>query len=197
MKYKTKSDRKRQIRETAQNLFREKGYKATSMRDLASAVGIEPASLYNHIRSKEQILKEICYDMAEQFFEAQSKVDPNLRADEKLKEAIRANIQVITNNLDASAVFLHEWRFLKEEHLVEFKTMRNKYEAIFVKIVQDGIKNAIFREVDVKFYILSLFSSMNWIYEWYQPNGKYTVEEISNMLIDLLFDGIKTKHSPS
>ena len=185
------SDRKIEIIEKAQNLFREKGYKATSMRDLAKEVSIKPASLYNHFDSKEEILKEICFDIADQFFKSAQTVGEDLQPDKKLEQSIKAHIQVIIDNLDASAVFLYEWRFLGEPALTEYKQLRDKYEDIYKKIIQDGIKKGIFKEVDTKFYCLTLFSSMNWIYNWYKPDGKFTSDDLSRMLIDLLFEGIK------
>ena len=109
--------RKDQIREIAQAMFREKGYAATSMRDLAAAVGIEAASLYNHIKSKEELLKEICYDCAEEFFTAiNTVISSNVNADLKLTLAIQEHVKVVTNNLDGSAVFLHEWRVFNGTH---------------------------------------------------------------------------------
>jgi len=189
---KKKGQRKEHIYKVAQNLFRERGYAATSMRDLATAVGIEAASLYNHIRSKEEILQGICADIANQFFLALNPIkELDLTADQKLKRAIHAHIQVITNNLDASAVFLHEWRFLSEPFLSEFKTMRSNYEADYVQIIEKGIEEGVFKTIDPKFYCLTLFSSLNWIYEWYKPDGKFTVYEISKQLSHLLLNGIR------
>jgi AcrR family transcriptional regulator len=121
--------RKDQIRDKAQTLFRERGYSATSMRDLAEALGIEAASLYNHISSKKEILQEICFRMADEFFSAiEPIVAGTLEPKEKLRTALEAHLGVIASNADASGVFLHEWRHMGEPFLGDFKLMRRRYE---------------------------------------------------------------------
>lgn len=184
--------RKEQIRQVAQNMFRARGYAATSMRELAEAVGIEAASLYNHIKSKEEILQHICFGMANDFFTALDKVkDEELPADIKLTKAIKEHIKVITSNLDAAGVFLTEWRFLSEPHLSNFKKMRNRYEREFQRIVLEGIRQGLFKPTDVKLYCLSLFSAMNWIYQWYQPNGELSPDELGEKFSIMLLDGLR------
>src|SRR5690606_37172878 len=92
-------DRKEQINEIAQNLFRTKGYAATSMRDLAKEIGIEPASIYSHVKSKEALLQKICFRIADDFFDAlQNVLKKELSAEEKLSAAIDAHVAVILNN---------------------------------------------------------------------------------------------------
>ncbi len=87
-------ERKDQIRVKAQALFRERGYSATSMRDLAETLGIEAASLYNHISSKEELLQQICFSMAEQFFVALEPVaTSSLPPKEKLLAGIEAHLE--------------------------------------------------------------------------------------------------------
>lgn len=193
-----KIKRKEQIVIVAKNMFREKGYMATSMRDLATEIGIEAASLYNHFASKEDILKTICFDIAEQFFTALDLVkDIEIPADEKLKSAIKGHIRVITQNLDAAAVFLYDWRFLTDPALTAFKNMRNRYEREFQRIVMTGIRQGIFKVTDVKLYCMSLFSAMNWIYQWYRPDGEMNPDELADKFSTMLLDGLRVAIVPS
>lgn len=186
------STRKSQIFSVAKNMFREKGYAATSMRDLAREIGIEPASLYSHISSKEEILASVCIGLGEKFFEALASLDSNItRADEKLAAMIDSHVKVVAGELEAAAVFLHEWRFLSEPALSRFKQRRNEYENEFRKVIQAGIEEGVFRNVDAKFLTLSMFSSMNWIYEWYNPKGKMSIDEICHELSQLILSGIR------
>jgi len=186
-------NRKDHIRQVAQQLFRKNGYTATSMRSLAGEIGIEPASLYSHIKAKEDILQEICFGLANGFFEALNPIcESMLSPEEKLRSAMVAHIQVITNNLDASAVFFHDWRHLGAEALKKFRTLRSEYEEMFRSIVRQGMADGIFRKVNEKFMVLTIFSAMNWTYEWYQPGMNLNSEAIGNNLADILINGLKT-----
>jgi TetR/AcrR family transcriptional regulator, cholesterol catabolism regulator len=184
--------RKDQITKVAQNKFRMKGYRAVSMRELADSVGIEAASFYNHFASKESILKEICFRMAGAFFSGIEHVlVGEKKSDKLLQKAICSHVKVITENTDASAVFFHDWRYLSEPYLSEFKKMRKDYENIFRKILKEGMLNGTFEKQDETFAVLHIFSSLNWIYEWFDPEGKLTPEQIGNQLAKLILNGMK------
>ncbi len=187
-------DRKTQITEAAQNMFREKGYSATSMRDLAARIGIEPASLYSHIRSKEEILHTICFRIAEEFFKSIKDVTTSTEsADIKLEKAIVSHVEVIKNNADAFAVFYNDWRHLSEPVLSEFISARREYENIFRGIIQEGLEDGIFKPMDVKFTVLTLFSSLNWLYHWFKPSGKMNPKEIGGNLSNMILYGMMNK----
>ncbi len=184
--------RKEQIELTATALFKKRGFSATSMRDLANELGIEAASIYSHIRSKEEILQRVCFRMANEFFAAIDKADiRDTSASERLIAIITAHVQVLTKNTEASAVFLHEWRHLSEPYHAEFLALRDRYEGHFREIIREGIKAGEFKVPDEKFAVLTILSGLNWIHTWYKPEGKMNAKEIATNLATMLLNGLK------
>jgi len=184
--------RKEQIRIVAEELFKKRGYAATSMRHLAEAVGIQAASLYNHYKSKELLLRDICFDIADLFFTEINKVkDLDLPPDKKLEMAIKVHILVVTNNMNSAAVFLHEWRFLEKEQLNEYIEIRRKYRQVFVNILEEGVVQGYFKAVDTSLYSLSILSAINWVYDWYNPNGPLSPEELATQFTYILLEGVR------
>jgi TetR/AcrR family transcriptional regulator, cholesterol catabolism regulator len=185
------TERKSQIAAQATLLFKERGYAATSMRDLAAAIGIEAASLYSHVRSKEALLHRICFEMAEAFFEARDQVSSlQLPAPVKLRLAIEKHVEVVTRDVNASAVFLHEWRHLSEPDLSVFKSMRRAYEEYLTGILQAGHAAGQFHLPNEKLAVLSLLSSLNWLYDWYRPDGPLQPHQIAQLLADQVLNGL-------
>src|SRR6056300_239172 len=115
------TERKREVIAEAQKVLKNKGFAATSVRDIAKALEMEPASLYSHFSSKEDILKITCFDMAEKFELAIKEVnDIYFNAEEKLRMAIKFHVEILTENLDSALIFIRDWRNLTENSLEEF-----------------------------------------------------------------------------
>lgn len=187
-------NRRDQLVEAAARLFKQRGYASTSMRDLAAEIGVEAASLYHHIKSKEELLEQICFGMATKFEMAINEVnDIYFNAEEKLRMAIRNHVRILTENVDHSAVFLQEWRNLTGPKLSEFKELRNAYEKELRVIIHDGINEDVFGQVDEKFAALTILSTVNWINEWYNPQGKMSPEQIAGKLSDFILGGLRKK----
>lgn len=185
--------RKEQIFRTAAELFREKGYVASSMRDLAQKLGIEAASLYSHIRSKEEILRNLCFDMAGEFRKSLEEVEKQkLSASEKLRRGIIGHIQVMARDLTASAVFMNEHRHLSQPYLRDFLLLRINYINRFKAIIEDGVASGEFKEnIDKKLAVMTLFSSLNWMPQWYDPVGVIEPVELGLQLADMLVNGLR------
>lgn len=186
------ASRKEQIVHVAAELFSKKGYSATSMRDIAEHMDMEAASLYNHISSKEEILHTICFSMADKFINAMDEVnDIYFNGEEKLRMAIKNHVRILTENLAEAQVFLKEWRHLGEENIHAFIHLRDKYEDGMETILQTGLDENIFQEVDKKFAALNILSSVNWIVEWYKPAGSMSADEVADKLCDFILTGLR------
>lgn len=183
---------KETIRQTAEKLFREKGFAGIGMRELAREVGIEAPSIYNHYKSKDDVLREICFDTASAFFkgfdEATAKEDKPIR---KLKAAILAHIHVIAQNPEAAEVFFNEWIFLQEPNLGKFKKMRHEYEMRYREILDRGIKKGDFKALNPKLVTFTIFSALNATYELYKMSERPTADEIAEEISTMLLKGLK------
>ncbi|MCC6866421.1 MAG: TetR family transcriptional regulator [Ignavibacteria bacterium] len=188
------SSRKEQIFKAAAKLFRKKGYEASTMRELAKMLGIEAASLYSHIKSKDELLETICFRMADELLRAIDEVnDLYFNAEEKLATAIKNHIKIITGDMDSSTVFLRDWRRLQEPRKSDFIKLRNKYEFGFTQILINGENENVFKAHDKKFAVLTILSAVNWVTEWYNPNGSMTPDEISEHLYKFITSGLEVK----
>lgn len=188
------SKRKEQIAEIAQNLFREKGFTASSMRDIAREAGVEAPSLYSHFKSKDEILAFICFRIADDFFEAQEPILNSISDPvDKLNRLITEHINVIIQNIDASAVFFNEWSHLKEPALSEFVAMRERYEKGMHDVIQEGITSGDFRMTDERFAVRLLFSVINGVHEWYKTSGKISPDEIGEQMSEFILNGLAIK----
>jgi len=186
--------RKEQIIQSATKLFKEKGFEAASMRDIAGSLGIEAASLYSHIKSKDEILEVICFRMARELIKAIDEVnDLYFNAEEKLGMAIKNHVKIITGSLDASSVFLREWRHLAKPKLKEFILLRDRYENGFRQILVNGENENVFEAPDKKFAVLTILSTLSWLTEWYSPKGKMTPDEIAEHLTEFILTGLRVK----
>ncbi len=185
--------RKEQVIRSAAELFKEKGYAASSMRDLAQKLGIEAASLYSHIKSKEEILQTLCFDMAADFRESLEKVEKqNVSASEKLSLGIIGHVNVMARDLTASAVFMNEHRHLSNPYLRNFLLLRINYINRFKAIIEEGIAKGEFKKnIDTKLAVMTLFSSLNWMPMWYSPEGSIEPKELGQQLANMLVNGLK------
>ena len=185
------SERKVQIVDTAERLFSERGYHATSMRDLARALDLKGSSLYSHIRSKEEVLWLILERAANEFLATikpfTTSHDPPIV---RLRAAIHAHVQVVANNLPAATVYFHEWKFLREPQRSWFLASRCEYEQAMRLLVAECIQSGEFRAVDAKWATILILSPVNWLYHWYDPTGPLSADEIAEHLIQMLFQGL-------
>jgi AcrR family transcriptional regulator len=185
--------REDQVRAAALRLFREKGYHATSMRDIASAVGINKGSLYSYIRSKEDLLIPV-FEQAMGVLLAeieQISADQSLPPTDRLKRAVHAHVTAVATNLDVLTVYLSEWRQLATESLATNRMQRERYAALFHEILTDGVQTGEFRPMDTRIVMLGVIGMCNYLFRWYRPEGRLTPDQVADELIDMVMQGVR------
>lgn len=189
----TKKTKKDIIQEAAAQLFRDKGYSATSMRDLAEAVNLKASSLYNHIASKEEILRNICFDNARRFISGMEKVEQSGAAPpEQVRALLALHIRTAMEDTTSVTAFNDEWRHLNEPYFTEFETLRKDYEQRFRKILKAGMESGAFRQMEPNIMLYTLFSSVRWLYDWFQSGKSLSAEAVEAEVVELLMGGLRS-----
>jgi len=186
------STKKDVIIEKASKLFREKGFGAASMRDLAETVGVEAASLYNHIRSKSEILQAICFKVANDFLShleaVESSGEPILK---KLELIIRFHIRMMMNEYEFVYISDHEWRHLPEPYLSNFLNQRRNYRRSLSDLVANGIERGEMKPIDPYVAVLTMLSAISGIESWHRSRKTIGPEVLENNMVKYLIEGLK------
>lgn len=187
-----KVDRKTEIVNCAARLFREKGYSAVTMRDIAKALDIKAASLYNHISSKQEILSLMILSIAGEYTTTIREIDlSGQNAVGKIESVISLHIDITARNADALASLNNDWMHLPQEHLSSFLQMREEYEQIFRKFVRDGMSAGELAPRNAEVVIFSLLSTLRTLYLWYGRKPDFAPEILRKDLREVLIDGIQ------
>lgn len=174
-------------------LFRDKGYHGASMADIGKAVGLEKGSLYSHISSKQDVLRELVMRGATLFMAGIRQVAASdATAPVKVREAMRAHLRVVAEQPDLATVFLQEWQRLEGATLDEVNRLRADYESMWRDIVEAGVREGLFRaDLDTRFATLLLLSAANWAYQWFDPLGPLSADDVADRFTDIALEGMR------
>ncbi len=179
------TSREEEILAAAGSLFREKGYHATSVRDIAESVGLLKGSLYHYIRSKEELLARLFEGaLQETVGELEEIAARDAPATGRLREMVRAYALSVTANLDSVGIYLREWRSLPPPELARVRTRRRAMRSLFESVIAEGIRKREFAASDAKVAALAILGMVNWIYEWYRPRGRLRPEALADELAE-------------
>lgn len=178
------------ILEVAVELFKEKGYMGSSVRDLATKLNIKAASLYAHIRSKEEILEWICFGVAHDFFEELQEVkNTNISPQEKLNLFIEKHLSVVLKNRDVTHIYSNEWKHL-EEKLPEFIMLRKKYQQEVEQLISEIYQAQNWPLKSPAFITRFILHTLNNSYFWFKRNTDSSPSEITDEIRDKILFGL-------
>ncbi|PKA83356.1 TetR family transcriptional regulator [Ulvibacter sp. MAR_2010_11] len=187
--------RKEEIISVASLLFKEKGYSAVSMRDIAQAVGMKAASLYNHISSKQEILATLILQVAKEFTTGMEAVVAENNAPlQKIQTIIEMHIDITVNYSEGLAALNNDWMHLEDKDLADFVQMRSDYEENFRQIIKQGIDAGEIQPRHPEVILFSILSTLRTLYLWYQKRGKLDVNVLKKDMVAVFLNGIVNKH---
>jgi len=182
-----KLSRKEQIKQVAARLFRKRGFKATSMRDIAAEMHMEAPSLYNHISSKQELLEELLMMIATSFTEGMREIQTApISSIEKLEHLIKLHVDITVDHTDAVSLLTNEWVHLDGNIASEFASLKDRYEADFKKTIKACIKDGHMEKVNVELALFSMLSTLRWLYSWYSRNSNVNKIELELEMVRLL-----------
>ncbi len=183
--------KKDSILKKAATLFRARGFKASSMRELALAMGVEAPSLYNHIGSKSELLHSICARVADAFQKHLLEVEAsNETPIEKLEKLIRFHIQMMLQSFDEVCVSNHEWKYLEEPHLSNFLQQRKNYEQRMILLVKHGIDEKVLKDIHPQVAVLTILSAVRGLEFWQRYKKELDATVLENNMVNHLLTGI-------
>jgi TetR/AcrR family transcriptional regulator, cholesterol catabolism regulator len=187
-----KASKKDLILQKAAMMFREKGFAATSMRDLAESVGIEAASLYNHIRSKNEILEAICFDVANRFNTHIDSIEGSeLPSIKKIESLLRFHIKQMVEKYEEVYVSDREWKHLEDPFLSNIRSQRRNYRKRFAGIIEEGIRKNEVKKIDAATAVLIMLHAVSGIESWHRSRAKINAEELEENMIMIMIDGLR------
>jgi AcrR family transcriptional regulator len=161
------------------------------MQDLADAMGMQKASLYYYIDSKEELLVRVCERGTSAFTSELSEIVASERsATEKLKLAMEFHLVALCEQLDLFTVFLREQKYLGEAQKEKLRGEGMRHAELLEAILGQGIASGEFREVNITVTTLAILGMCNWLYEWYSPEGPLPPREIARMFSELVLNGL-------
>jgi AcrR family transcriptional regulator len=177
-------DAARRMLIAAAHAFADKGYHATTTRDIAARAGMSPAAVYIHYRSKEDLLFQISKVGHERSLKVLTAVqDPDPK--DRMAKTVAAFARWHAEFRTTARVVQYELGSLSPEHHTVVAELRRKIETHVRTIVEDGVKSGDFETPDHKGAALAVLSLCIDVARWYRPDGKRTPQEIGNLYADL------------
>jgi len=180
-------NRRADLIRAAGHLFREKGYEATTIRDIAHAVGMRSGSPFYHFRSKQEMLKAVMLEGLEQVRRALADAAAHEGSpQDRLRAMVRAHLATILEpGADFVPVLLYEWRALPEDMRAEIIAVKERYEEIWDGMLRE-LKQAGLLQDDDNVTRLFVLGALNWVVQWYRRGERYSVDEIAARAVQFI-----------
>ena len=185
------NNRRAEICRTAAQMIRERGFDATSVSDIARALGITKAGLYHYIHGKTQLLFDIMqYGLDELEREVAKPAMKIGDAEQRLRFMIGMHARIVTRGHGAVTILVDEARALTPAQNRQITRRKRKYFDFLRATLGELKSDGKLRDVDITVAAFGLLGVINWVSRWYQPGGDLDEKQIAEQIIDIAFNGL-------
>ena len=178
---------RRRVYETALARFGQQGYHAVSVRDLAEAMGVQPAALYAHVASKQQLLYELIrigYETHREWIR-EALLDAGPSPEDQIRAVVRAHVTVHLKYRDLARVVARESRSLRPEEEQSLADIRMQTNDLVTAVVQRGVKKGTFSsDVDVELALSAITAMGVRAAEWWEPGAFVPIDTVAASYAD-------------
>ena len=183
--------REQDILQSAADLFFRKGFHATSLEDIARAVGIRKGGLYYYAQTKDDLLFRVVEQGLRTMIEELHAIcATGAGPAEKLRRAIENHARSMDTRWSTLGVLLREDRAVAPQHRGSYVALRDAYEALFRDLVREGIDAGVFRACDPVMITRAILGMGCWMAVWYRPGAGLSAASIGSQFADLIFQGL-------
>ena len=192
------SNREQEIVAAAARVFQEKGYHAATTRDIAAEVGIQQASLYYYISSKEELLYLVVREPIMRLYaQVEVIVQSSLPARTKIEHGIQAHLAAFDENYPHMFVFVQELHNVVQALQDTLREFPGRYQGLWEELLQQGVARGELRaDLDVTTTALMILGMCNWMYRWYRKGGRLDTHAVARQYANAILDGIVTPPAP-
>ena len=175
----------------AADLFARNGYHGTGMAELGDAAGLGRGALYHYIGSKEAVLYAISKDQVDTMNAfAEELLDQSLDAGELLRRLARGLLRNIAEHRSEWAVFFREYTALTGERRDHLVAARERYESYWRQALDSGVRAGALKQTP-RLLVKGILGMLNYTYLWLEPNGELTPDQVADLFLDAVIDGIR------
>ena len=173
----------------AATLFARKGYRASTLDDLADALGVAKPTIYQYVKGKEALLLEVFETLLDI---VEARLGPIARSrqapDEKLRRMVHAYVEIMAGQPDMATMWMREEASFSEKNLLHILRRNRKLERIFEAVVEEGQAAGLFRPIMPRLIVLGLFGMCSFVAYWVRL-AKIDVDEIAGAFLLMLESG--------
>jgi AcrR family transcriptional regulator len=175
-------------------LFEKKGFTETSIQDVVDSLGVTKGTFYYYFSSKEELLMDIHLGYIDGLLYNQEQIIND--SSKTYKEKLSANVYMLITNITtqgaAAKIFFREMNNLSPEHLELIEYKRDQFRLNIEGLISDGVEIGEFRpELNVPIITMGILGITNWSYQWFNPNGRCSDQEVAQIFVEMILKGIQ------